>query len=709
MADDETAKQSDQASEKVKSPEKESEQVRKDALSFAGELVNRIKRETSEQKDPDRAPKFTSLKFGRPEITGDDGTTLVKAMVPTDAAVQQEDKADQPDVPADAHKRTDEPKADTPAKDSVWLNELPVQLPNDWKGGQQPNLNLDAIENSSGDSVLYSYADTRQSNYHAPVDASVKVDREGKVNSINYKDGTSRAFDYDDNGNLIRVDKSDGTYLERRQGNHWVEKGIDGRPTGQTFDGNIIPYKDGSISYSTSSKDGTSVFEAKGEHGGVTRVETRADGTMTVKDLPNGHTYVATTPATTGGSAGWNRTWQVYDNSGKLISTERGTIGIDSEGTVRYELEDRRIRTEAELKRFEKYEVYKGEDIKRDVPSGNHKVSQEDKDIESIAKKHLGPDAKPEDIQKYKKEVEVVNKVTDPLKQGQVLKLPGHTKNGGFVLEESDGSKVTRWQDGIERGESKDGKAGYVRKPDEKSGGYTEHRWGPNASDNYELIKTGDRRYLVKDATSDRSVDKTDADPPDVRAERARVDDKAQGMMLRGAITAEQYNDFRKNMQKFEELAAREGLDPVTVAKMYRVIDQQSLFDVSEALLKNAGDETAARIRAATGPRLYGLEPGPLTNDRAVENALSDMSEEDKRLYLRGRELAERFGEEQSHAIYKRRMQGTGDFVPGASELNLSQEDHKALAYFRHLRQALENAGDTKKVAFWNTLIKSKR
>src|SRR5262249_15476608 len=154
-----------------------------------------------------------------------------------------------------------------------------------------------------------------------------------------------------------------------------------------------------------------------------------------------------------------------------------------------------------------KYEVYKGQDIKRDVPSGSHAVLQADEDMESIAKKHLGPDAKPEDIQKYKMELEVVNRVTGPLKEGQVLKLPGHTKDGGFVLEESDGSKVTRWQDGVERGESKDGKAGYVRKPDEKSGGYSEHRWGPNASDNYELIKTGDRRYLVKDATSDQLVD----------------------------------------------------------------------------------------------------------------------------------------------------------------------------------------------------------
>src|SRR5262249_57183467 len=129
----------------------------------------------------------------------------------------------------------DETRADAPAQYSAGSSELPVQLPDDWKGGQQPNLTLDAKENSSGDSGLYSYADSRQTNHYAPVGASVKVDREGKVHSINYKDGTSRAFEYDDNGNLIRVDKSDGTYLERRQGNDWSDKGMDGKPTWKTM------------------------------------------------------------------------------------------------------------------------------------------------------------------------------------------------------------------------------------------------------------------------------------------------------------------------------------------------------------------------------------------------------------------------------------------------------------------------------------------
>jgi len=56
----------------------QSDRATEEAGKSAVEIVKQQRREMQLQKDPDRPPLSTSLKFGRPEIVGDEGVALVK-------------------------------------------------------------------------------------------------------------------------------------------------------------------------------------------------------------------------------------------------------------------------------------------------------------------------------------------------------------------------------------------------------------------------------------------------------------------------------------------------------------------------------------------------------------------------------------------------------------------------------------------------------
>ncbi|MBX9571889.1 MAG: LysM peptidoglycan-binding domain-containing protein [Candidatus Obscuribacterales bacterium] len=148
---------------------------------------------------------------------------------------------------------------------------------------------------------------------------------------------------------------------------------------------------------------------------------------------------------------------------------------------------------------------YKGEaGIKRDVPLETHTVKNGDT-LESIARKHLGPDASVAEVAAHAKEIAKVNGVENPrmLHAGDKLQVPGHTKDGGFITKDEQGNKHTQWPDGSYRFEEKNGKFGVDRVPDGK-GGYYEQGWGKNADDNYKIARDKDGQYHMLDSDGNK-------------------------------------------------------------------------------------------------------------------------------------------------------------------------------------------------------------
>jgi len=95
-------------------------------------------------------------------------------------------------------------------------------------------------------------------------------------------------------------------------------------------------------------------------------------------------------------------------------------------------------------------EVYHGEpEITRTVDAKCQQVSKEET-LENIAKDQLGKEATKKEIDAYIKELAKVNELGDPptIKEGQMLKRPGHTADGGFVTVDDKGEKTTRWSNG---------------------------------------------------------------------------------------------------------------------------------------------------------------------------------------------------------------------------------------------------------------------
>ncbi len=82
MVDGKTQDSLDKVSEKLNSPEREAEGVRQQAVKSSEDLLQRQREAKQDQENPDRPPKSTSMRFGRIEITGDDGKPLVKGMQP---------------------------------------------------------------------------------------------------------------------------------------------------------------------------------------------------------------------------------------------------------------------------------------------------------------------------------------------------------------------------------------------------------------------------------------------------------------------------------------------------------------------------------------------------------------------------------------------------------------------------------------------------
>lgn len=263
--------------------------------------------------------------------------------------------------------------------------------------------------------------------------------------------------------------------------------------------------------------------------------------------------------------------------------------------------------------------AYRGEVINRDVEPGQHTVQRGDT-LTKIAREHLGPDATAEEVQKHVREIARVNHIQNPdrIQAGQELVLPGHTADGGFVSRDNAGATMTRWQDGVERVENRDG-TGYVRQPVE-GGGYTEHHWGPQQQDNFEVTRTSDGRILRSDQPGEQQRESYDSEQ--VRTQREHLTELAESKIT----NAQELSQFRANMAEFEERARRQNMPPEEVAKFYQE---------TARLLEHQGDQhTTERQRVALAEQVMDQAANPTSIDQGQHNTCNVTTVE-ARLYTR--------------------------------------------------------------------------
>lgn len=189
-----------------------------------------------------------------------------------------------------------------------------------------------------------------------------------------------------------------------------------------------------------------------------------------------------------------------------------------------------------------------GEVIKRDVPPAVSSGGKGDS-LKAVAKDHLGPGATQEEIDAHVKEIARINGIKDPDKplDGKPILLPGHTKDGGFVTEDTDGNKRTIWHDGTVRMENTD-RTGYVRHPN-SDGSATIHTWGPKPDQNADLIKGADGKYRIADGPNDKVGHEPRTETEKLIAERQRMTDAADAKIA----NPEERAKFHKDMQAFED------------------------------------------------------------------------------------------------------------------------------------------------------------
>ena len=284
---------------------------------------------------------------------------------------------------------------------------------------------------------------------------------------------------------------------------------------------------------------------------------------------------------------------------------------------------------------------FHGAEINKDIEPGTHTVKPGDT-LTKIAKQHLGPDATPQEIQQHVKEIAKLNGIKNPdlIIDGHELKLPGHTADGGTVtisetgdritawkdntlrvdhtdstgyIKTPDGSelhwgpknqdnysvritedggrevtdyntnKTTTWADGVVRHENADG-TGDVRRPIE-GGGYSEHHWGPNQKDNFDIVKTAEGKYRI----GEKDGDKVGHEPKDAGeklvAERQRLNDKLQERL---GNDPEALARAKADMEAFEKRAAAQNppLSPEELAKTYDQISK---------LLESSGEQPVSQ------------------------------------------------------------------------------------------------------------------
>jgi LysM repeat protein len=265
--------------------------------------------------------------------------------------------------------------------------------------------------------------------------------------------------------------------------------------------------------------------------------------------------------------------------------------------------------------------AYRGEVINRDVDPSQRVVEPGDT-LTVIARDHLGPGATPEEIRKHVTEIARVNHIENPnrIEVGQQLVLPGHTADGGFVSRDSSGAVLTRWQDGTERIENSD-HTGFVRNPNpDHSGAYTEHHWGPQPQDNFEVTRTQDGRLLFADRPGEQPRELYDS--PQVQQERERLQEQAESRITNPQELAQ----FRAHMAEFEHRAHEQGLSQEEVAKYYHEVNR---------LLESRGDQPVSQSeRVVLAEQIMQQAAHPTSIDQGQHNTCNVTTVE-ARLYTR--------------------------------------------------------------------------
>lgn len=221
-----------------------------------------------------------------------------------------------------------------------------------------------------------------------------------------------------------------------------------------------------------------------------------------------------------------------------------------------------------------------GEVINRDVPPAVASGGKGDS-LKSVARDHLGPGATDAEVDAHVKEIARINGIKDPDKPltGEKILLPGHTKDGGFVTEDSEGNKRTIWHDGVVRIENQD-RTGYVRRPN-ADGSASIHTWGPKPEQNSDLIRTPDGKYKIADGPNDKVGHEPRNEKEKLIAERQHIIDAADTKIA----NPEERARFKKDMQAFEDRMNKK------VEEEHKRIDEQ----VAKNLMTK---ERAAELKA---------------------------------------------------------------------------------------------------------------
>src|SRR5262249_31953340 len=135
---------------------------------------------------------------------------------------------------------------------------------------------------------------------------------------------------------------------------------------------------------------------------------------------------------------------------------------------------------------------------------------------------------------------------------GVPLVLPGHTKDGGFVIV--DGAKtVTKFANGVKVFENEDDQRKGTQTP-AADGSYTEEHTGPGASDNYFVSKSADGavQYSEKAESAPYRLIQDEA----VQAARQKLVELADKHMSDQA----ERTKFDVDMARFEDRAQKRGM-----------------------------------------------------------------------------------------------------------------------------------------------------
>ncbi len=320
---------------------------------------------------------------------------------------------------------------------------------------------------------------------------------------------------------------------------------------------------------------------------------------------------------------------------------------------------------------------YAGEDIKRDLEPETV-TDTKGKQLNDIARKHLGADATDDEVQKHAREIARLNKIEDPNRplEGQHLKLPGHTKDGGFVTQDRAGNKRTVWDDGTVRVENKDG-TGSVRKWQGEGTGYTEHHWGPKPQDNYEIRKTEDGKYEVAEAGTENFREPT-KEEADIRVERAKLKDLADARISEGAFRANFDADmerFEQRSKQLEEVYVKEGMSQEDAAKKAEQEIAKTYQEISR-VLEHGGDKPTAEFeREILAQQIlhHAADPTSVNQGQHPTCAVASL---ESRLYTRNpSEIAHMMAEVTTKGEYTTKGRPPVTVRPGADSLTAQGDE----------------------------------